>query len=134
MLYSNFKTLDDSNKYKSDFRCKELEELELETDWDDLVDAIYPYYVKSSTKHILLTVESMLRIHILLRHFEMSPSGIEKALHQVSLLRDFALIDMDSDEIPSAACITEFSSLLLEQSLEIKIENTLKEKRIEVEH
>ncbi len=136
-MQTDIKAFVESNKcinYNHDFRFIELQEIDQETDWDDLVDAIYPYYVKSKTSHILLTVESMLRIYILTRHFEMSPSGIEKALFQVDNLRDFALIDLDRDEIPSAACITEFSSLLFEQSLLIKIEDTLKAKPIEAKH
>ncbi len=95
------KALAKNNKYNDDYCFKQLEELEQEIDWDDLVEAIFPHYVKSKIRPILLTVESMLRINILERYFDMSPLDIEKALFQNDVLRDFALIDLDRDVIPN---------------------------------
>lgn len=118
-----------SNNDNSHF--KSLHEIEQETDWDDLVNVIYLYYVKSKTKHIVLTIESMLRIYILSRYFEMSPSSIEKALLQKDILRDFALIDID--EIPNKDSITDFSSLLFEQTIISKIECALRKETTKAE-
>ena len=124
-MYSKIKAIAKNNKYNNDFRFKQLQELEQEIDWDDLVEAIFPHYVKSKISHIMLTVESMLRINILARHFDMSPLGVEKALSEIDSLRDFALINLDQDEIPNASSIADFNSVLVEKSLALKIEQAL---------
>lgn len=109
----------------SEFRYIQLEALNQNIEWDDLVDTVFPYYVKSDTGCQPLTVESMLRIYILLRHLELTPSEMEETLTQKEELRDFALMDLSRDTIPSADCITEFSSILFEESLMLKIEQAL---------
>ncbi len=115
------------NNYKDDdFSFKRLQELEQETDWDSLVEAIFPFYVNSKISHVSVTVENMLRIYFILRFFEMTPSGVEKALNEIESLREFALIDIEKESIPDAASISEFISILFEESLMLKIERALK--------
>ncbi len=126
-MHSRIQTLSKSN---NDFSFKQLLELEQKIDWDDLVEAIYPHYIQSKIRPILLTVESMLRINILERYFDMSPLNIEKALFQNDVLRNFALIDLDRDVIPNASCIADFNSVLIEKSLFLKIEQALSMKPI----
>ena len=121
MLHSQVRTLAKGNKHNNDFCFKQLLELDQEIDWDDLVEAIFPHYVRSKASHILLTVESMLRIYILGRHFDMSPSDTEKSLFQVDVLREFALIDLHRDVIPNASCIADFNSLFEEKRLALKV-------------
>ena len=126
-MHSRIQTVSKSN---NDFSFKQLLELEQKIDWDDLVEAIYPHYIQSKIRPILLTVESMLRINILERYFDMSPLNIEKALFQNDVLRNFALIDLDRDVIPNASCIADFNSVLIEKSLFLKIEQALSMKPI----
>lgn len=106
-------------------RFNQLDDLNQNIDWDELVDTIFPYYVKSNTQTMPLTVEGMLRTYILVRHFKLTPSQIVKALSQKQVLRDFVLMDDTRDDIPSADSITEFSSVLFEESLMKKIETAL---------
>ncbi len=133
MMHPKTKALAKNNKYNNEFCFKQLQELEQEIDWDDLVEAIFPHYVQSKISPILLTVESMLRIYILGHYFDLSPSGVKKALFQIDFLRDFALIDLDRVVIPKASCIANFNSLLVEKSLALKIEKALSVKPIKTE-
>ena len=126
MLNLMIKGFAQNNKYNDDFCFKQLQELELETDWDVLVETIYPHYVKSKIKPLSLTIESMLRIYILAHHFDMSPSRVKKALYQIDAFKEFALIDLDRDEIPDASRIAHFNSLLIEKSLARKVEKALR--------
>lgn len=113
---------------------QQLNELEQTIHWDDLVETIYPHYVKSIINPTTLTVESMLRIYILGRHFEISPADLEKALLQIEFLREFTLIDLARDSIPNASSIRKFTSLFLEQSLAKKIEQELKIKSTNIKY
>lgn len=125
MLNFQVRALAKSIKYNNDFRLIRLQELEQEIDWDGFVEAIFPHYVRSKISPILLTIENMLRIYILGHYFDMSPSGVEKALFQIDVLREFALIDLERDVIPNATCIADFNTVLVEKSLALKIEQEL---------
>jgi IS5 family transposase len=122
MLHSKIIIHAEQNKEKNNFRFKQLQDLEQEIEWDDLVEAIFPCYVASNIGHVLVTVESMLRIYFLQHRYDMSPSDVEDALFQLDVLREFALIDLDRDVIPNASCIADFNSLLVEKSLALKLE------------
>ena len=125
MMNSNIETLAEDSINNNDLRLIQLQELEQKIDWDDLVEAIFPHYIQSNLSHISPTVESMLRINILGRHFGMSPSELEEAVSQVDALKEFVLIDSEFNEIPNAACIADFNSLCEEKSLALKIEQEL---------
>ena len=133
MMHPKTKALAKNNKYNNEFCFKQLQELEQEIDWDDLVEAIFPHYVKSKLEPILVTVESMLRINILGRYFDMSPASVKKALFQTKMLRQFALIDLDHDVMPNSSCIADFNSVLIEKSLVLKIEQALSMQPIKTE-
>jgi len=124
MPYLIVKSLVKDTKYNNYFQFKQLQELEQKIDWDDLVEAILPHYVKSKINPISLTIESMLRIYILGHYFDMSPSAVKKALIHVDFLTDFALIDLNNDEIPETSCIEDFNSVLVEKSVAIKLSKT----------
>ena len=122
MLRSEILSIAIENKNKNNFRFKQLQDLEKEINWDDLVEAILPHYVATNIGRLLVTAESMLRVYFLQHRYGMTPSGVEEALFQVDVLREFSLIDLDSDVIPNASCIEDFNSLLVEKSLASKIE------------
>lgn len=122
MLRSEILSIAIENKNKNNFRFKQLQDLEKEINWDDLVEAILPHYVATNIGRLLVTAESMLRVYFLQHRYGMTPSGVEEALFQVDVLREFSLIDLDSDVIPNASCIEDFNSLLVEKCLASKIE------------
>ncbi len=64
----------------------------------------------------------MLRIYFLQLRYSMSASGVEEALFQIEVLREFAKIDMGTGVIPHESCINTFKQLIIEQGLADKIE------------
>ena len=122
MLRSEIMSAALENKSKNNFRFKQLQDLEKEVNWNELVEAILPHYEAANIGRLLVTAESMLRVYFLQHRYGMSAFGVEEALFQVDVFRVFSLIDLDSDVIPNASCIEDFNSLLVEKSLSSKIE------------
>lgn len=112
-------SLTESNK--GEFCFKELEALEKEIDWDFLVKDIYPHYVKSILSPVSVTVESMIRVNILVRYFQVSPASIEKLLLEVESFQRFSLITLCNEVIPEASSIKAFNAFLKEKNLEPKL-------------
>lgn len=106
---------------ESKFRFKQLEELEIEINWKDLVELIKPHYLTTSIGKHLIPTETMLRIFFLQIRYSMSSSGVEDALFQIEVLRDFALIDIDKDVIPSKVHIDSFHQLITEENLKSEV-------------
>ncbi len=99
---------------ESKYRFKQLQEIETEVDWEALVNLIEPPYIASSIGRNLITVESMLRIYFLQLRYGMSASGVEEALFQIEVFRDFAKIDIGTGVIPHESCINLFKQLIIE--------------------
>lgn len=121
MLHSTIMSHAKENKDKNNFRFKQLQDFEKEIDWVAFVKVIYPHYVSSNIGHLLVPVESMLRVYFLQHRYGMSASGVEDALFQINVMREFALIDLESHVIPNASCIKEFKSLLINKGLASEI-------------
>ncbi len=122
MLRSTIISHAEDNKVRSKLRFKQLQDLETEVPWDELSEVIAPHYLASSIGRLLVPTETMLRVFFLQLRYSMSASGVEEALFQIKVLRDFALIDMDTDVIPNEACIESFHSLILEYNLKPMID------------
>lgn len=122
MLRSRIMSHAKENKNKNNFRFKQLQDLEKEIPWKDLIEVVSPHYFDANIGRLLVSAESMLRVYFLQQQYGMSAVGVEEALFQVNELREFALINLDRDVIPNAACIEDFNSLLVEKSLSSKIE------------
>ena len=122
MLHSQIMSAALQNKSRKNFRFKQLRDLEKEINWDDLLEAILPYYAAANICRLLVTAESMIRIYFLQHRYGISSSGVEEALFQIDVFREFSLIDLDSDVIPNASCIEDFNSLLVEKNLTSKIQ------------
>ena len=75
----------------------------------------------------------MIRIYILGRYFDMSPSALARALSQIEFFRNFALIDLDYGVLPSLSCIEGFNLILKEKKLKLKLEQAIIIKPIEAE-
>lgn len=105
-------------------RFKLLQEFELEIPWQKLVKLIEPHYFEASIGRNLITADTMLKIYFLQLRYGMNPSGIEEALFQIEVLRDFCHINMVRDIIPSETCIARFSQLIVEKNLEHDILDT----------
>ncbi len=115
---------------ESKFRFKQLQEIENEIPWNQLVKLIQPHYQSSSMEKNLLSIETMVRIIFLQVRYGMSPSGVEEALFQIEVLRDFALINIDKDIIPSKTCIENFNDLINEGGLKNKLDELFEVKSL----
>lgn len=107
---------------ESKYRFKQLQEIEDEVKWDELVEIVEPHYLASSIGRNLISAESMLRIYFLQRRYEMSASKIEEALFQIDVLRKFAKIELDSGVIPHNSCIDLFGAIIKDNDLENLVE------------
>ncbi|MEE9326821.1 MAG: transposase [Cocleimonas sp.] len=118
-------SIDEHNNNKQGhgkLRFKQLQDWELEIDWDELSKIFSLYYMESKICRLLVPSETMLRVHFLKLRYGMSESGIEEALFQIRVLRDFAKIDLFTDVIPNASCISAFQDLITKHSLEQTID------------
>lgn len=106
---------------ESKFRFKQLQEIETEVLWDEVVELVKPHFMSSSIGQNLISLETMMRIYYLQYRYGMSPSGVEEALFQIAVLRDFALIDIDENVIPSELCIERFNQLIRTKELKARI-------------
>ena len=122
MLRSRIMAHAKENKNKNNFRFKQLQDIEKEIPWKDLIEVVSPHYFDANIGRLWVSAESMLRVYFLQLQYGMSAEGVERALFQVNEFRKFALIDLDRGVIPNASDIEYFNSLLVEKSLSSKIE------------
>ncbi len=122
MLRSTIMAHMDEALTESKYRFKQLQEIDNEVKWDELVEIVEPHYLASNIGRNLITTESMLRIYFLQRRYEMSASKVEEALFQIDALRDFSKISLDSGVIPHNSCIDSFETLIKENQLENLVE------------
>ena len=71
-----------------------LEEMEQVVPWGELGALIEPYYPKAGNGRPPVGVERMLRIYFLQQWFNLSDPGVEEALYDSVVLRQFAGIDL----------------------------------------
>jgi len=122
MLRSTIMAHMDEALNESKYRFKQLQEIDSEVKWDDLVKVVEPYHLASNIGRNLISTESMLRIYFLQRRYKMSASKVEEALFQIDVLRKFAKIALDSGVIPHNSCIDSFEALIKEHQLENLVE------------
>ena len=87
-----------------------LEEMEQIIPWQELSEAIKPYYPKepkgAGRKPIGLL--RMLKIHFLQHWFELSDPAIEEALYDSQVMRQFVGIDLGLEAVPDETTICKF--------------------------
>ncbi|TXJ17536.1 MAG: transposase, partial [Alicycliphilus sp.] len=70
-----------------------LEQMEQVVPWQELVQLIAPYYPKGRNGRPTFELQTMLRLHFLQQWFKLSDLGMEEALFDTPLYRDFAQLD-----------------------------------------
>ncbi len=104
-------------------RYKSLQDFEADIPWDTLGKLIGPHFINAKICRSLIPMETMLRIYFLQRRYEMSASAIEEALYEVQLIRNFALINLQTDIVPNDSCILAFQKLIKEHDFLETLEN-----------
>jgi IS5 family transposase len=90
-----------------------LEEMERIIPWSDLTQALKPYYPDpTGPGRRPKGLERMLRIYFMQHWFNLSDPGMEEALYDSRVMRDFAGIDLGEDPAPDESTILKFRHLL----------------------
>lgn len=96
-----------------------LEEMEQIIPWQEMSDAISPYYPKTpkgaGRKPIGLL--RMLKIHFLQHWFELSDPAVEEALYDSRAMRLFVGIDLGREPVPDETTICKFRHLMEKHNL-----------------
>ena len=98
-------------------RAKFLEEMEQVVPWKRLCALIEPHYPDSGTGRPPVGVERMLRIYFLQQWFNLSDPGVEEALYDSMVMRQFVGIDLGREPVPDETTVCKFRHLLEEQQL-----------------
>ena len=103
-----------------------LAQMELVVPWDALVELIAPYYPEGKNGRPPFELETMLRLHCLQQWFELSDLGLEEALFDIPLYREFAQLDAHG-RLPDESTILRFRHRLEKHKLADQILATVNE-------
>ena len=85
--------------------------------WGELCGLIEPHYPKAGNGRAPIGVERMLRIYFLQQWFNLSDPGVEEALYDSVVLRQFVGIDLGQEPVPDETTVCKFRHLLEEHKL-----------------
>src|SRR3981189_1060349 len=94
-----------------------LEEMEQVVPWSELCGLIEPVYAKAGNGRPPVGAERMLRIYFLQQWFNLSDPGVEEALYDSVVMRDFVGIDLGREPVPDETTVCKFRHLLEEHGL-----------------
>lgn len=97
-----------------------LDEMERVVPWGELLAVIAPHAPRADTGRPPFELESMLRLHFLQQWFGLSDLGLEEALFDVPLYREFAGLS-SAARLPDRVSILRFRHLLEEHGLAAKM-------------
>ena len=81
--------------------------------WSELTQALKPYYPDpNGSGRRPKGLERILRIHFMQHWFNLSDPGMEEALYDSRVMRDFAGIDLGEEAAPDETTIWNFRHLL----------------------
>jgi IS5 family transposase len=94
-----------------------LEEMEQVVPWRELCALIEPHYPRAGNGRPPVGVERMLRIYFVQQWFNLSDPGVEEALYDSVVLRQFVGIDLGQEAVPDETTVCKFRHLLEEHDL-----------------
>ena len=94
-----------------------LEEMEQVAPWQALCALLEPHYFKAGNARPPVGVERMLRIYLVQQWFNLSDPGVEEALYDSAVLRQFVGIDLGQEPVPDETTVCKFRHLLEEHKL-----------------
>src|SRR6201984_1285219 len=94
-----------------------LAEMERVVPWLALCALIEPFYPKPGNGRPPVGVERMLRIYFLQQWFNLSDPGVEEALYDSAVMREFVGIDLGCEPVPDETTVCKFRHLLEEHQL-----------------
>jgi IS5 family transposase len=109
------------NKKKKTRREKFLEEMDRVIPWEEMTEAIKPYYPKAGNGRQPMGLKMMLRVYFMQQWYELSDPGMEDSLYDIESMRRFAGINLETDVIPDETTILHFRHLLEKHELTKKL-------------
>ncbi|MGA2647927.1 MAG: IS5 family transposase [Candidatus Sulfotelmatobacter sp.] len=106
-------------------RTEFLEEMEQVVPWPELCALVEPYYPKAGQGRPPVGVERMLRMYFLQQWFNLSDPGVEEAVYDSIVLRQFVGIDLGREPVPDETTVCKFRHLLEEHNLGERILGTV---------
>ena len=103
-----------------ELRNKQLKDFDTNVHWERLIDLVVFNYVESGIGGLKIPVESMIRIYFLQIRYELSAVEVTTALSRIDVLKEFTLIDTNTDVLPSAEYVSDFNALVKSRKLETK--------------
>src|SRR5207244_4180094 len=94
-----------------------LEEMEQVVPWRELYALVVPHYPQPGNGRPPVGVERMLRIYFLQQWFNLSDPGVEEALYDSVVMRQFVGIDLGCEPVPDETTVCKFRHLLEEHQL-----------------
>jgi IS5 family transposase len=110
MSQISFSDAEHAGKRKKTRREVFLAEMELVVPWRVLLKVIEPHYPVAGRGRRPYPLEAMLRVHLMQNWFALSDPAMEEALYEITSLRTFAGLGMES--IPDETTILNFRHLL----------------------
>lgn len=104
-----------------------LEEMDRVVPWAELVALIAPYMPEGRRGRPPFAVGVMLRIHFMQQWFNLSDPGMEEALHDTPVFREFAGLGGWNDRLPDESTILRFRRLLEKHKLAPQILSSVNE-------
>jgi len=93
-------------------RAQFLEEMDQIVPWKKLCGLIEPFYPKPGQGRPPIGVERMLRLYFLQQWFNLSDPGVEDALNDSPVMRQFVGIDLGQEPVPDETTVCKFRHLL----------------------
>jgi len=95
-----------------------LDEMEAIIPWQELAEAIEPYYPKpEGAGRRPIGIQRMLRIHFIQHWFNLSDPAVEEALYDSRALRQFVSVDLGREPVPDETTICKFRHLMEKHNL-----------------
>lgn len=102
-----------------------LEEMEQVVPWSRLYALVEPHYPKAGNGRRPVGVKPMLRLYFVQQWFNLSDPGVEEAVYDSEVLRNFVGIDLGQQPVPDETTICKFRHLLEEHNLGGEIMETV---------
>lgn len=97
---------------------KRLKDFTTNVNWSYLVNLIVYHYIESGIGNLKIPVETMIRVYFLQLKYELSAAEAAIALSKIDVLKEFTLIDTNTDVLPNSDNINDFKSLIQNRKLE----------------
>jgi IS5 family transposase len=125
-MQKSFSDLEYASKKKLTRRDRFLAEIEKITPWEQLQQAIEPFYPKVvGAGRPPIGLARMLRMYVAQQCFGLSDEGIEDAIYDSQAIRAFVGIDLNRESAPDATTLLKFRHLLEAKGLTKKIFDTI---------